>query len=97
MLAGSDLDRAYGPEILTVRGLSYFFTNIKKSEKYFVGAVQRGENLQEIPEVRPAVSTAYHIWGESALHGASSNARWNRMSLERDFLTTALQAPDGTI
>ena len=63
MLAGSDLDRAYGPEILTVRGLSYFFTNIKKSEKYFVGAVQRGENLQEIPEVRPAVSTAYHYLG----------------------------------
>lgn len=63
MLTGSSLDHVYYAEILTVTGLSYFFTNINKSEKYFVAAIDRGESLHEHPEVRSAISTAYHYLG----------------------------------
>jgi tetratricopeptide (TPR) repeat protein len=62
-LADSSLEHAYYAEIQTITGLSYFFINIKKSERYFTAAIDCGESLHEHPEVRSAVSTAYHYLG----------------------------------
>jgi tetratricopeptide (TPR) repeat protein len=63
MLAGSSVEQAYQAEILTITGLSYFFTNIKKSERYLTAAIDHDESLHEHPKVRSAVSTAYHYLG----------------------------------
>jgi tetratricopeptide (TPR) repeat protein len=63
MLAGSEHQEIHQPDLLVTTGISYFFTDINRSESYFTAALREGASYADEPDVQSAVATAYHYIG----------------------------------
>lgn len=59
----TDTGQSLLPDILTSRGMSYFYGDHQTAERYFTEAIEVARESQPVPAVGKAAATAYHYLG----------------------------------